>query len=601
MRIIELIAKHQSNNQLLENSQPFFSFEFVGPTNNKQQAKLLKSIKTLSTLEPLCIDFASSTLTAPEELFLISYQTQMLYGLETVYQLSWPNTTKKEIVSVLKRIKKSGIQNIVIRNRVLSEKEKYSEKYFQNESQVIQFIKEQYNDYFCIIIEGDINFYQDESDFLSLKKTVNFGADLLRTLPFFDIHRFLTFRENCRKYGINFPIIPMILPIIDYTSTTQLIEYNNIIIPEEILIKLSKLKNEPEPLLEYGVKITTNLCKTLIKHRVRGFHFLTLNREEPIKQILQGLNLILSSRLRRQLPYRKSTDPKRKNEIVRPIFWAKRPISYTLLTSHWEKFPKYSWIEIKNGKPEYGQLNEKILKEIHKCKSSIKDFGLKLRSIRDVEIVFMKYLQGKIRSLPWKEDLLSLENMIIKTKLEEITQNGLLIINSQPRINSVSSEDLRVGFGGPGGYIFQKRYLEFFIDPERITSLIKYLETNSNLIYHATNHDGSTVFTNNKKNHITTVTWGIFSGEIIQPTVVDPYSFLSVWRKEAFALWLSQWGDHYQKESKSRKIIETIHNNYFLMNIVDNFFIQTSHPLTGSLWTVLTDFFRENPRKDIQN
>jgi len=69
------------------------------------------------------------------------------------------------------------------------------------------------------------------------------------------------------------------------------------------------------------------------------------------------------------------------------------------------------------------------------------------------------------------------------------------------------------------------------------------------------------------------VTWGVFPAkEIIQPTVVDPVSF-PIWKDEAFELWTSQWASIYEEGSVSRQIIETIHDTYFLVNIVDNDYI----------------------------
>lgn len=82
------------------------------------------------------------------------------------------------------------------------------------------------------------------------------------------------------------------------------------------------------------------------------------------------------------------------------------------------------------------------------------------------------------------------------------------------------------------------------------------------------------------------VTWGIFPGrEIIQPTVVDPVSFM-FWKDEAFALWIEQWGKLYEEESPSRMLIQYIHDNYFLVNLVDNEF-----PLDNCLWQVVEDTF----------
>ena len=53
---------------------------------------------------------------------------------------------------------------------------------------------------------------------------------------------------------------------------------------------------------------------------------------------------------------------------------------------------------------------------------------------------------------------------------------------------------------------------------------------------------------------------------------------------EAFALWIEQWGKLYEEESPSRMIIQYIHDNYFLVNLVDNEF-----PLDNCLWQVVED------------
>lgn len=66
---------------------------------------------------------------------------------------------------------------------------------------------------------------------------------------------------------------------------------------------------------------------------------------------------------------------------------------------------------------------------------------------------------------------------------------------------------------------------------------------------------------------------------------VDPDVLLSS-QDEAFALWIEQWGKLYEDESPSRMIIKYIHDNYFLVNLVDNDF-----PLENCLWQVIDDMF----------
>lgn len=42
---------------------------------------------------------------------------------------------------------------------------------------------------------------------------------------------------------------------------------------------------------------------------------------------------------------------------------------------------------------------------------------------------------------------------------------------------------------------------------------------------------------------------------------------------EAFALWEHQWGRIYPEKSKGREIIHTIHDTYYLINLVDNDYV----------------------------
>ncbi|KAJ3451370.1 methylenetetrahydrofolate reductase [Anaeramoeba flamelloides] len=598
MKLIELISEHQERNEMLSKNELYFTFEFAPLPNSQQLQRLLRRIEILSTLEPLSIDFTSSKSLKLHEMIKISAQTQLLRGLETVYQISYRKKNRKEIIYELEKIKSIGIQNVMIRTSVLSEEEK-QKPYITSEIEVIKLIREIHNDYFSLLIEIDLELYKSEEDFQILKQIILNGVDLLRTLPFYDCSKFLNFRQKCRKIEINCPIIPVILPINDYKSATIVIQSNKIQIPEEIMNGIEKLKNEPEPFLEYGIKITIELCQTLLKHKVRGFHFITLNKEDPIKRILEGLDLIQSSRIRRKLPWRKSTDPRRKYETVRPIFWTKRPISYTLLTSNWKKYPRFAWSEIQNEKGviNFKEQNQDIYTKINAPNISLKDLGVELNSEYDVEKVFVDYYQGKRRSIPWNQNKLDLENLIIQNKLITVAQRGLMVINSQPRINSVSSEDLRVGFGGYGGYIFQKRYLEFFFKPSRIKKLLNAIKDNPNIRYYSTNHDASVVYTNIEKMEPTTLTWGVFSHSIIQTTVADPYTFHHSWRKEAFALWLWQWGYKYKDGSKSRKIIQNIHDTYFLVYIVDNDFIHSSVSTEQNVWKVLGRLFAEEDKK----
>lgn len=62
----------------------------------------------------------------------------------------------------------------------------------------------------------------------------------------------------------------------------------------------------------------------------------------------------------------------------------------------------------------------------------------------------------QVMCLPWNDDPLAPETNMLKEELEKVNRRGVLTINSQPSINGKPSSDPIVGWGPPGGYVFQK-------------------------------------------------------------------------------------------------------------------------------------------------
>jgi methylenetetrahydrofolate reductase (NADPH) len=61
----------------------------------------------------------------------------------------------------------------------------------------------------------------------------------------------------------------------------------------------------------------------------------------------------------------------------------------------------------------------------------------------------------------------------------------------------------------------------------------------------------------------------------MQPTIVDTRSFL-IWKDEAFGLWMSDWASIYEEKSASFKLLKEIYETYYLVNIVDNNYVDSN-------------------------
>ncbi len=184
-----------------------------------------------------------------------------------------------------------------------------------------------------------------------------------------------------------------------------------------------------------------------------------------------------------------------------------------------------------------------------------KTYGENVSSYKDISEVFVNYLTGKIKKYPFSEGSLQLETKVIIDPLVKMNTNYIFTINSQPKVNGVPSSDDKFGWGPKQGFVYQKAYYEFFIPKELLEPLVSYLNRYEMITYQAVNNAGDEV-KNVSQDDVNAVTWGVFKAkEIIQPTVVDHEAFL-IWKKEAFASWLDNWGIIYGLDTPQYHFLE---------------------------------------------
>lgn len=588
----------------IESGDHWFSLEFFPPRTSSGAVNLISRFDRMGSGGPLFIDITWHPAGDPgsdkETSSMMIASTAVNYcGLESVLHLTCCNQTKEKITDHLNKAKRLGLKNIMaLRGDPVGEDWVEEDGGFNFATDLVKHIRHEFDDYFDICVAGyptghpEAESYED--DLRHLKEKVDAGAHFIVTQLFFRAETFLKFVKDCRAIGITCPILPGIFPIQGYHSLRQLVKLSKLEVPEEIKQVIEPIKDNDAAIRNYGIQQAVEMCKVLLASgEVSGLHFYTLNREVATMEVLRQLGLWAEDP-RRPLPWAISAHPKRKVEDVRPIFWASRPKSYIYRTQDWDDFPNGRWGN--SSSPAFGELTDYYLfylKSKSPKEALLQMWGEELMSEESVYEVFTNYITGqtnrsghKVMCLPWNDDPLAPETNLLKDELEKVNRRGVLTINSQPNINGKASSDAIVGWGPAGGYVFQKAYLEFFTSSENVTALLQVLKKYEPRVnYQIVNVQGRNI-TNAHDMQPNAVTWGIFPGrEIIQPTVVDPVSFM-YWKDEAFALWIEQWAKLYEDESPSRMIIQYIHDNYFLVNLVDNDF-----PLDNCLWQVIDDMF----------
>lgn len=559
----------------------FYSFEYFPPKTEIGVANLYDRIDRMAELSPSFIDVTWGAGGSTAGLTIdIATKAQNLSGVETMIHMTCTNMPVSDIRNAVQKARDNGIQNILaLRGDPPQGTQTWAkvEGGLEHAIDLVRLVRKEHGDYFGITVAGYPEGHPDLQDYLNdlkyLKDKADAGADVVITQLFYDCDVFLKFEKDCREMGITCPILPGIMPIQTYAGWKRMISFCRTKVPQAVVDALEPIKDDDEEVQAFGVKLGVTMCKYLLQNGIRGLHFYTLNLEKSVTAILQGLELVPDS-IHRTLPWKVSANAKRQfKEDVRPIFWANRPKSYLARTMSWDAFPNGRWGDSRS--PAFGELEDYHLIGLHATKQGESEkrkmWGEELACMNDVHKVFIKYLHGQISAIPWYDKHLEKETSFIMQRLIDLNRRGFMTINSQPKVNGAHSDDRSFGWGGKGGYVYQKAYIEFFTSPERTHELIAMLNKNTRFSYNAININGD--FLSNTGQRVNAVTWGVFPGkEIVQPTVVDPESF-KVWKNEAFGLWKSQWLPLYGADTASAALINNIYSSFFLISIVDNDFV----------------------------
>ena len=215
-------------------------------------------------------------------------------GIEAMAHLTCVGHSRAEIKDILDDTRAAGIENVIA---LRGDPPKGETEFmphpegFSHASELVEFIRKNYD--FCIAVagypEGHVETPDRETDWNHLKRKVSLGGDLVITQLFFDNRDFFSFEKRMREKGVNVPIIPGIMPITNLSQIVRFTQMCGAKIPEAALNDLKKLENNPEEVVEYGVRLAAAQCRELLERGAPGIHFYTLNKSKSASSIIQKL------------------------------------------------------------------------------------------------------------------------------------------------------------------------------------------------------------------------------------------------------------------------------------------------------------------------
>jgi methylenetetrahydrofolate reductase (NADPH) len=272
-----------------------FSFEFFPP---KDEISAVDFGINIGRLMKLCPSFVTVTYGAggsnQERTFALVDYLQNKIGLTTVAHYTCVNSDKDKIEQDLKLLEEKGIENLML---LRGDPPKGQDRYvppangFRYASDLIKFVNDNFD--FCKAGAAYVDKHPEaislKEDILNLKAKINAGAEFLITQLFFDNKNYFNFVKMARIAGIDCRIIPGIIPITAYGQIERFTKMSGAYIPDSLVEKINKYKDNPEKSYEIGMEFTINQCRELLSNGAPGIHFYTLNKSRAAVEIFESL------------------------------------------------------------------------------------------------------------------------------------------------------------------------------------------------------------------------------------------------------------------------------------------------------------------------
>ncbi|MFI5425951.1 methylenetetrahydrofolate reductase [Aeromicrobium sp. UC242_57] len=115
------------------------------------------------------------------------------------------------------------------------------------------------------------------------------AAEYAITQLFFRADDYFSLVERVRALGNDIPIVPGIMPILNFAQVSRMAELSGAEMPAEVLEQILPIQDDKAAVRAKGIELATQLCRDLLAGGAPGLHFITLNRSKATREIFEAL------------------------------------------------------------------------------------------------------------------------------------------------------------------------------------------------------------------------------------------------------------------------------------------------------------------------
>jgi methylenetetrahydrofolate reductase (NADPH) len=268
------------------------SFEFFPPNTPVGSEKLKTVVAELAATRPQFFSVTYGAGGATREKTLATVQQIAAAGFEAAPHLSCVGSTREGIAQILQTYREQNIRRIVaLRGDLPSGTATVGE--FRYASELVRFIRlTQGNDWHIEVaaypeVHPQQRYAKRDLQYFADKMAA--GADSAITQFFYNADAYFRFVDEARKLGVTAPIVPGIMPILNYSRIAQFGARDGIEIPRWVAMRMEGFLDDAEAIRAFGLDVVTALCERLITGGAPGLHFYTLNQSALALEICRRL------------------------------------------------------------------------------------------------------------------------------------------------------------------------------------------------------------------------------------------------------------------------------------------------------------------------
>lgn len=138
--------------------------------------------------------------------------------------------------------------------------------------------------------EGHINAPSLDADADVLVAKARAGAEFAVTQMFYRAQDYFDLVARVRDRGVDIPILPGIMPILNLNAIQRQGELVGTVVPEEVVARIAA-HDDPAAIRAEGIAVAAELCRELLDGGAPGLHFYTLNFSKATLEIFEALQI----------------------------------------------------------------------------------------------------------------------------------------------------------------------------------------------------------------------------------------------------------------------------------------------------------------------